>query len=75
LRHFVTVTGLSAAALHDPVESFEIGAGFSFLEKARCLQSGNLFRHSCRNELVDARSFFSAQPLNASFNDRGRRRG
>jgi len=50
-------------ASHDPVESFETGAGLSFLGKPRRLQSGNLLRHRHRYELIYARSFLFAQPL------------
>jgi hypothetical protein len=45
-RHFIVIAGrLSAAPLHDPVESLEIRPRFSILEEVGGFESRNLLRN------------------------------
>ncbi|MGA3096481.1 MAG: hypothetical protein ABSF25_08520 [Bryobacteraceae bacterium] len=67
-RHFISFAGpLSAAPPHDFVEGFEIGARLSILEETRRRQSGDFFRNCYGDELIDARAFLFAQPLDRLF--------
>jgi hypothetical protein len=58
---------LSAAPPHDFVEGIEIGARLSILEEALRRESGNLFRNRYGHELIDARAFLFAEPLDRLF--------
>jgi len=66
--HFIAFARpLSPAPPHDFVEGLEIGPRLSILEEARRRESGDLFRNRYGHELIDARAFLFAQPLDRLF--------
>ncbi len=66
--YFVALTrGLAAAAFHQFVEGFEIGACLACGEEFRCLEGGKLFCDGCGDELVDAGAIFLALQLDRLF--------
>jgi hypothetical protein len=54
---------LSAAALHDFFERFEIGARLAICEKMRGFQCGHFLGNGRRHKLIDAGSILFAQPF------------